>query len=217
MITNPHDEGGAGITPREGEWTPVESIFPLHDDAFNHSWLKSWSFIVNVNADDLDRIRDRFGEKVAFYFAFLQSYFTFLIFPSVFGFSAWLLLGTYSPVYAVINCLWCVVFVEYWKHQETDLAVRWGVRGVSGIQVARREFLHEKEVKDPVTGEIVKIFPATKRLLRQLLQIPFAFIVIVVLGSFIATCFGIEVFLSEIYQGPFKSYLVRPYLLSLSV
>jgi len=131
-----------------------------------------------------------------------------LIFPAAFGLSAWLLLGHYSPIYAVVNALWCIVFTEYWKHQEDDLAIRWGVQNVSRIEYHRREFRAEKEIVDPVTGEKTKFFPATQRLYRQLLQIPFAIAVAIVLGSLIATCFGIEIFISEIYNGPLKWILV---------
>jgi anoctamin-10 len=131
-----------------------------------------------------------------------------LIFPAAFGLSAWLLLGNYSPIYAIVNALWCIVFTEYWKHQEEDLAIRWGVRNVSRIEHLRREFKAEKEVVDPVTGEKTKFFSATRRLYRQLLQVPFAIAVAIVLGSLIATCFGIEIFISEIYNGPLKWILV---------
>lgn len=109
----------------------------------------------------------------------------------------------------MISALWCIVFTEYWKHQEVDLAVRWGVRGVSKIESRRKEFQHEKQITDPVTGEQVAMFSATKRLQRQLLQVPFALGAATILGSLIATCFGIEVFISEIYHGPLKWLLVR--------
>ena len=149
--------------------------------------------------------------KVAFYFAFTQSYFAFLIFPAAFGFSSWVLLGHFSPLYAVINGLWGVVFVEYWRQQEKDLGIRWEVKGVSAIEEKRREFQPEKEVADPITGERIQTFPAIKRFGRQLLQLPFAFLASLALGALIATCFGIEIFLSEVYNGPFKSILVsRP-------
>lgn len=208
MIANPPEEGGAGITPKQGSWENVEAIFPLHDHAYNKEWIKKWSTVSFLKVEDLDEIRNRLGEKIAYYFAFTQSYFSFLLAPAAFGFSCWVLLGHFSPVYAVVNGLWCVVFIEYWKRQEVDLGVRWGVKGVSAIQEKRREFKHEKEVEDPITGETIQIFPATKRLTRQLLQIPFAVIASVALGTIIATCFGIEIFLSEVYNGPFKSYLV---------
>lgn len=119
-----------------------------------------------------------------------------------------MLLGYNSGLYALVNGLWCVTFVEYWKRQEIDLAVRWDVKGVSAISQKRKEFKHEKEVQDPVTGETLLVFPATTRLQRQLLQVPFAFLASVALGTLIATCFGIEIFLSEVYNGPLKSVLV---------
>jgi anoctamin-10 len=202
-------EGGAGITPKEGEWENVESIFALHDHAYNKDWIKKWSNSWTLKTEDLDDIRNRLGEKVAFYFAFTQSYFAFLLFPAGFGAAAWLLLGHFSPIYGIVNAIWCTIFTEWWKHQEVDLGVRWGVRGVSRIETKRKEFRHEKQITDPITGEKVLIFPATKRLQRQLWQIPFTLAAIVSLGTIIATCFGIEVFISEVYNGPFKSILVR--------
>ncbi len=212
LITKPKNEGGAGINPRRGYWKHVASVFPPHDQAFNRSWIKEWSTKYFLDEKDLDRIRDKFGEQVAFYFAFLQSYFAFLLFPAAFGFGAWLVLGQYSWFYAIVNCLWSVVFFEHWQIKETDYAVRWGVRGVSKIQRKRPQFSFEREAQDPVTGEIVKIFSPLKRLSRQLLQLPFALACALILGGLICGCFAIEIFITEIYNGPFKQYLVCPSL-----
>jgi anoctamin-10 len=132
----------------------------------------------------------------------------FLIALAAFGFSAWILLGHFSPIYAIVNGLWCIVFTEWWRHQETDLVIRWGVRGVSKMERKRREFRAAKVITDPITGENVGFFPNTKRLQRQLWQIPFALIAASLLGLLIATCFGIEVFISEVYDGPLKTVLV---------
>jgi hypothetical protein len=140
----------------------------------------------------------------------LQSYFKFLLFPAVFGFSCWLLLGSFSIIYTVGNTLWCIIFIEYWKRQEEDLSCRWQSKGVSALREKRRAFKPEREVQDESTGEIRGVYPATKRLQRQLLQVPFALLAVVALGVIIATCFAIEIFISEIYNGPFKSYLVSP-------
>jgi hypothetical protein len=63
-------------------------------------------------------------------------------------------------------------------------------------------------ITDPVTGEQVKAYSNVTRLQRQLLTVPFALGVATVLGSLIATCFGIEVFISEVYDGPLKWLLV---------
>lgn len=112
-------------------------------------------------------------------------------------------------VYTAINCLWCIIFVEYWKRQEVDLSCRWQTKGVSAVRTTRREFKPEKEVRDEGTGEMRGVFSASKRMRRQLLQIPFALLAAIALGAIIATCFAIEIFISELYNGPLKSYLVR--------
>ncbi len=130
------------------------------------------------------------------------------MFPAAFGTVAWLILGSFSPVYGIVSAVWCTIFTEYWKHQEVDLSVRWGVKGVSKIDVRKRDFKPEKTIVDPVTGEQVGFFPASKRFQRQLLQVPFAIIAAGSLGAVIATCFAIEVFISEVYDGPLKSVLV---------
>jgi hypothetical protein len=64
LITNPTYEGGAGITPKEGEWKNVESLFALHDHAYNKDWIKKWSSSYFLKTEDLDDIRNRLGEKV---------------------------------------------------------------------------------------------------------------------------------------------------------
>jgi hypothetical protein len=67
LITNPQSEGGAGITPKKGEWKNVESIFALHDHAYNKEWIKKWTTSYFLKAEDLDDIRNRLGEKVSFF------------------------------------------------------------------------------------------------------------------------------------------------------
>ena len=209
LITKPKNEGGAGITPKSGTWKHVQSIFAPHNHAFNQTWIKEWSKKYLLDDNDISQVRNKFGEKVAFYFAFLQAYFKFLSFPALIGFATWLLIGEFSWLYAIINSIWTVVFFEYWKHKEGDLAAQWGVRGVSKIQLPRPEFQFEYEAEDPVTREIVKVYPAVKRLKTQFLQIPFAIACGLVLGSLIAAAYSIEIFISEVYNGPGKTYMVR--------
>lgn len=208
LVTKPKNEGGAGITPKVGQWKHVASIFPLHNHAFNRQWIKQWSSKYVLDEKDLHQIRDKFGESVAFYFAFMQSYFSFLLVHAAFGFGAWVIVGQYSWLYAFGNSLWTVVFFEWWKKKEVDLAVQWGVRGVSRIQHPRTQFKWDHEAADPVTGEPVKVYSPTKRLKTQLLQIPFAFACFLILGAVFLFCFSIEIFLSEVYNGPLKTYLV---------
>lgn len=64
LITNPPEDGGAGITPKHGEWKNVEGIFALHDREYNKKWIKHWSSEWFLKPEDLDDIRNRLGEKV---------------------------------------------------------------------------------------------------------------------------------------------------------
>lgn len=208
LITFQQADGGAGITPNHGEWKYVEAIFPLHDHERNKKWLTDWAKKTFLTPSDLDELRDAVGEKIAYYYAFLQSYFQFLIFPAAFGASVWLLLGNFSPVYMIGIGMWSVIFVEYWKRQEQELAVRWAVKNVGSLEHKRREFKPAKTTKDPLTGEEMVFFPAKQRLQRQLLQIPLAIVSAIALGLVICTCYATEIFISEVYSGPLKSVLV---------
>lgn len=208
LIARSCDKGGAGITPNSGDWKCVDAILPLHDQEFNKRWLKEWSTKYFLSVEELTKIRDHYGEKIAFYFAFLQSYFTFLLAPAIVGSIAYFLFPSFSIFFGMITCLWSTVFVEYWTLQEVDLAVQWKVHGVSSIQHVRPEFQPDGETEDIITGDKVKVFSPYKRLARQALQAPFALVAGFALGLLITLCFGIEIFISEVYDGPFKRILV---------
>ncbi|KAL4874860.1 calcium-activated chloride channel-domain-containing protein [Aspergillus karnatakaensis] len=199
--------GGAHITPKHGKWENVASAFPLHDQAANGELLKKWSRTILLTAEDLDAIRALFGEKVAFYFAFIQSYSSFLVFPAAWGAVTWWYCGSYSTLFAVGNCLWAMVFVEYWKIRETDLSLRWEVNGVGALKVTRSQYVWEKEVRDPITGEVSQVFSPYRQFLRQLLLIPFTSIASLALGGLIVVTFALEVYISEVYVGSLKGYL----------
>lgn len=128
-------------------------------------------------------------------------------------------LGPYSIIYGSFLCVWCIVFVEYWKIRELELSLRWGVKGVGRLKVDRVQYQWEKEVKDPVSGQLVRVFPGWKQFLRQLLLIPFASVASIALGSLICVTFAGEVFISEVYNGPLQGYLefVPTILFSLSL
>lgn len=64
MMTVPKEAGGAGITPKHGEWKNVDSIFPLHDEEMNKQCMKDWSQKTFLSPEDLDQIRNIFGESV---------------------------------------------------------------------------------------------------------------------------------------------------------
>ncbi|KAF4493812.1 IST2 [Fusarium agapanthi] len=182
------DLGGAGITPGTGKWKNVKAIFPIHNSKVNQSLLKYLSRKFFLSNEDIDQIRNLHGSKVAFYFAFIQAYLLFLTFPAITGVIAWLWLPRYSLAYGILTSVWCTVFLEYWKIQEIDLSLRWNVKGVQHVKVNRPQFRWKKVV-------------------RQLLQIPFLIVAFLALGVTIIAVFTIEILISETYAGPYKDYL----------
>ncbi|PVH77554.1 DUF590-domain-containing protein [Cadophora sp. DSE1049] len=210
LVTWKKSMGGAGITPEVGKWKNVKSVYPLHNKAATRALLVKWSRQLILREEDLDQIRGLFGEnlaQVAIYFAFLQAYLVALAFPSITGVLAWLYLPGYSLPYAILTSLWCTTFLEYWRLKEVDLSLRWSVKGVGGLKVNRVQFIPDKEVLNVITGESEQHFSRWKHTLRLLLQIPFAFVAVAGLGTLISFVFVIELFISEVYEGPLKFYL----------
>ncbi|KAJ5667777.1 uncharacterized protein N7477_006347 [Penicillium maclennaniae] len=199
--------GGAGITPNYGKWKNVTASFPPHDQDACSKLLRQWSRKTVLTTEDLDTIRALFGEKVAFYYAFIHCYSFFLLVPAALGIFCWLYLGPYSIFYGCALCVWCVVFVEFWKIRESDLGLRWNVKGVGRLKVDRPQYIWEKEVEDSITGQVNHVFPGWKQFLRQTLLVPFASIASVALGGLICATFAAETFISEVYKGPFQGYL----------
>lgn len=170
--------------------------------------LKGLSAKTIVRINDLDEIRALFGEKVAFYYAFIQAYSLFLIIPATCGFLFWLFSQPYSAAFGAVVCLWGIVFVEWWKWKEVDLSIRWNVKGVGSLKVNRVQYTWDKEEVDPVTGDVKKIFPVHKRLMRQLLFLPFAALAGLALGGVLVVTFFAEAVISDVYGGDLKSYWV---------
>lgn len=67
MMTLPLEAGGAGIVPQAGEWKNVVAIFPLHDEETNKQCIRDWSRKTFLSTEDLDQIRNTFGESVCHY------------------------------------------------------------------------------------------------------------------------------------------------------
>jgi hypothetical protein len=189
----------AAITPRYGEWKFVNSIFAPHDMDLNKQWLRQFLSRWSIHDSELGYIRSQFGEKVAMYFAFLQFYFRWSIGPAVVGVVSHFVLGDYSVLYTLFILLWGVAFVYAWQTRQEQLAVMWGVRGTAQLETARPEYSAKAG-----TGALNENW---NRTLRQFLFGPFALFSCLGLAVFQALVFVIEIFLTQVYDGPGKQYL----------
>ncbi|CAO3671003.1 unnamed protein product [Umbelopsis vinacea] len=206
IITSPGNEGGANISPDVDKY--VESIFPLHDDELNKNWIDSWNHKWLIGEQDLQLIRDHFGEKLAFYFAFLQNYFLWLSVPAAMGVIVhFTLKNTFNIIYGILMMLWSVIYLEVWKRKERNLAVKWGVRNYSKHDKQHAGFTGEKMVIDEITGEQTPYCPPWKLLVRRAVTVPGVAIAAAGLSLVVGFVFAVEVFLHEYYNGPFHKFL----------
>lgn len=172
-------------------------------------WIESWSHKWLIQEDDLQLIRDHFGEKLAFYFAFLQNYLLWLSVPAVMGIIAhFVLKNTFNIVYGTLVMLWSVVYLEDWQRKERNLAVKWGVRNYSKHDKQHSGFTGEKMVTDEITGELVPYCPPWKLFVRRAVTVPGVAVAAAGLSLVVGFVFAVEVFLHEYYNGPFHKFLV---------
>ncbi|KAG9306899.1 hypothetical protein G9A89_002568 [Geosiphon pyriformis] len=208
IITRSTNDDGAGIYPRLGDFELVTSLLPIHDRDYNQNWIKSWSTKWVIDKHDLMNLRNHFGEKIAFYFAFLQFYCLWLIAPSVAGLLTYLFLNDYSIPFAVFTVIWSVIFTEFWRRKERELSIWWGVHNFSRVEQRRPTFQQEALIQNPITGELQPYFPFWKRWLRRIIAAPVILLFSLILAAVLIIYIVLELIISEYYTGPFRNQVV---------
>lgn len=171
-----------------------------------------------IDDSDLLTIRDHFGEKIAYYFAFLQNYFLWLSAPAVIGSLVYMThSNTMAVWFSLFMLLWAILFTEMWKRKEADLAIKWGVRNYSKHEKRRAEFKGEKMVKDHVTGEDIPFVSAWKLLGRRLAAVPGVAFGAFLLSIIVGFVFVLQLFLHEYYNGPFAKFLVSCWVVFMKI
>ncbi|KAI7859678.1 calcium-activated chloride channel-domain-containing protein [Circinella umbellata] len=206
ILTENEQEGGANISTEVDPF--VDSIFPLHNDEFNKRWIHTWSKKTFINDEDLMQIRNHFGEKIAFYFAFLQNYLLWLSGPAIIG-SCITLFGfkSLSIWYSILMLIWSVVYIEMWKRKEQTLALKWDVRNCSKHEKQRLEFKGDRMIMDEITGEQVPFISTWKIFLRRAMSLPGVALGAFFLSIIVGCVFVLQLFLHEYYTGPFRQIL----------
>mmetsp|Transcript_30118 Transcript_30118/g.61431 ORF Transcript_30118/g.61431 Transcript_30118/m.61431 type:complete len:747 (-) Transcript_30118:50-2290(-) len=130
----------------------------------------------------MDTMRNYYGEEIAFYFAWLQQYTRWLIFPG--------LMGLFVSIYrrckgqTVDNCslipfhglavfLWAVLFLQYWEREEKRLSYHWGTFSTTGYEKRffdRRPAFYGELRVSPVTGSLEKYYPSHKRRMKYVIS-----------------------------------------------
>lgn len=180
------------------------SVFPLHDEEDLDRLHKAWSY--SFLNPPLDMIRDYFGESVALYWSFTETYTRFLALIAILGFAEFFceyngINYIYSNLlFAVFNLLSLALFCEVWKRKASEHSFFWGTGGKLRRKPPRPEYRGELAT-NPVTGRqemsysgfkrIKKIFTVSLPVTVLCLVLAFA----LMLGSFEADRVMAELFL----------------------
>eukprot|EP00127_Corallochytrium_limacisporum_P001754 Clim_evm8s78 gene=Clim_evmTU8s78 len=147
----------------------VESVFPLHTKVHRGKLAKH--IMTSRFSMHLDEIRDYFGDEVAIYFAFMQSYCRWLMLPALVGPVVSFLGGApadnvFLPLFSAGMALYGVIFLKFWNRESRRASLEWGSLNVYRRERVRPSYFGEKGTS-AVTGEAVLVYPSWKRALRQ--------------------------------------------------
>jgi anoctamin-10 len=139
-------------------------------------------FFIGCFHQPLDSIEQYFGEKVAFYFAWLQHTASHLILLSIIGFILFLFqIGSGNwdhplrPFFAMVVMLWTFTVLTNWRKRANYLAFTWGTMDYKEQEVARPQFYGDY-IRDEITGEWVVTYPKWKRWLKYMISFPLTII-----------------------------------------
>ena len=135
VIETPVADGGAGLALNfleQEEHGNIKSWYPVSNDAAVSRLVKRWAFGMAVTP--LEAIRESFGERIAFFFAFLYVFGRWLTVPAVVGLGFFInqaVVGKTSvpglAAFAIFIGVWATLFVEFLKRYQTTVAMRWGM------------------------------------------------------------------------------------------
>jgi len=141
----------------------------------------------------LDSIEEYFGERVAFYFAWLQHCSLHLTYLSILGliiFSSQMVSGTFDhilrPYFSIILMIWSFFVMVEWRKRQNFLAHRWGTMNYKEEETTRPQFRGEYKTCE-ITGAMIVHYPSWKRWLKYCISVPLTvvFTVVSLLGFLI--------------------------------
>jgi hypothetical protein len=147
------------------------------------------------------KIRNYFGEKIAFYVHYLNFYTIMLLFPGIVGISCFVLQLLFNDnedgdndiyeitntVFAIFVVVWAMLFYEFWRRQEVKYSIYWGQTNFEEDQVERVDFSGVIR-RSPIDDNRDKYFQPFKRLLRIIFS---TIVTLSLIGSVIATIYGL--------------------------
>ncbi|KAI9908361.1 hypothetical protein PsorP6_003081 [Peronosclerospora sorghi] len=155
----------------------IHDLFPMHNQSVTntliHRWVVSWRLHELDDKKVLLSLRYNFGEKVAYYFAFLKYYNSWLLPLAALGILLELLHGVVSmttymrllPFWGLgVSVIWGFGFLKAWERENACIQFNWtGKLHVKQIEYRNKQFYGEARV-NALTGDVEIVYPAWRRL-----------------------------------------------------
>jgi len=114
----------------------IETATPLHGsvrDRMRHFWRFLSPLAWFSLEEELPAVLSYFGPRVAFYFAWMDHYLTWLVGPAVLGLVLYVLRpadetvddSAAVPLYSLFLVLWSFTYIKCWQRRETELTYLW--------------------------------------------------------------------------------------------
>ncbi|KAH3679366.1 hypothetical protein WICMUC_001047 [Wickerhamomyces mucosus] len=211
ILTYPKIEGGLHLTPLIGDWSFINKIIPIYNNSNIEEYKKIFIKIALkplIKDEDISQIKSISSEEIGLYFQFLNHYFKWMGILSGIGLiSYWIQPNYYSLIYTILNLIWGILFIYTWKIKQFKISLAWDTKNLDKIEIKRSDFKGDYKQFDPLTNSYKDYYPKYKRTLIKFSFLPIGTLAIIFLFLYQFICFLIEIFLNEIYQGPFKSIL----------
>ena len=160
----------------------------------NHVPSALFRFFVGSFYQPLDSIEEYYGEKIAFYFAWLQHcsfHLTYLSIAGLIVFICQVTSGNWDhplrPVFSMFVMIWSFVVMATWRRRSNFLAHQWGTLDYKEDEIARPGFRGTEHRVCPITDTYVEYYPPWKRWLKMCISIPLTvgFTIVTLLGILI--------------------------------
>jgi anoctamin-10/anoctamin-7 len=130
----------------------VLAAFPLHDYDSLKDLQRQWLDLHSPPwRQPIIAVKDYFGDRIGFYFLYLQHYVEQLMVPAVVGCVVYVVREIHGtpenilmPYFAAFMMVWAVLYLELWKRKQSTAAMKWGMVG----------FLSEEQDR-PVFGKFL--------------------------------------------------------------
>lgn len=175
------NEGGCALSEflKDGI---IVNHFPNHEPD-RVTWFQSnWVLSMPWNKAPIDEIRNYFGEKIAFYFAWLAHFTNWLVLPGIVGACLALFLvsrkveevnrSIVGPIFGILLMVYMTVYLEFWKRRSATLAFRWGVIDYDKREPDRPEYVAMVPDFNFFTQEKTMYYPKEERLKKQIIGFP---------------------------------------------